>query len=265
MDDASIKKNMDANALANYQRVTYQVKYLRPPCAVVGGGPGLKYSLDVLRTWEGDIFGVNDTAAYLSKNGIACNLYSIDSTPVAYPTGILIKDAYLATRSDPSQFRPYSYDNIYTFDIAEDGFGGVQGGPTAVTRAPHLFLRMGYTGVVLFGCEACFSDLNETHVTGTQKVAYDNMLVIHADGHDFVTNASLFMQTQFLVDLINRHPQYIKNASGGLLAAMLADPDWDCVAIGEDLKAQYESKGVYIFSKPFDARERAIWQLQATS
>jgi len=231
-----------------------------PPCAVVGGNPNIENRLAELREYERqgrDIFAINDTAGYLSSQGIPCFMFAIDASPVLYKSGILVKGAIFATRVHRNQFKAFGEDMVATFDMAEDTkMGGVTGGPTAACRAPMLFLRMGYKGVWFYGVDACFYDL--THVSGEQTVAYDNMIIVRANGQDFLTNASLLIQTEWLVDNIRKHPKFLINRSGGLIEAMLADDNWEVRAIGEDLKKQYDSLGVKVWNK--EVPEEKLWR-----
>lgn len=232
-----------------------------PPCAVVGGGPGLVDTLDELRTYESqgrDIFAVNDTAGFLSDQGIPCFMFAIDATRNLYRTGKLVKGAIFATRIHRRQFNMIGMDKVLTFDMAEDGHGGVTGGPTAVCRAPMLFLRMGYQGIWFYGVDACFYDV--THISGQQSVAHDNMMIVRAGNVDYITNASLFIQTEYLIDVIKKHPKFLVNRSGGLIKAMVEYEDWTVRAIGEDLKKQYDELGIPIWNK--EVKESALWQPQ---
>ncbi len=232
----------------DYKRVTWGV--LRYPiCAVVGGGESAKTKLDILRKWEGDIFAVNDTAGYLSDNGIPCYLYAIDATPVVYRKGKLIKGAIFATRVHPNQF---IYKSIIVFDMAEeDNQKGIEGGPTAACRAPHLFLRMGYRGVAFFGIDSSFSP-EATHVSGTQKIAFDNLVVVKAGDNEYITNAAMLLQAQHMIGIFKKYPQFLVNASDGLIKGMIENPDtWDVVAVAEDLKEKFENKGLKIWNKEY--------------
>src|SRR3970040_41887 len=49
--------------------------------AVVGGGASAKIVLDYLRAYDGDVWGINGTAGWLSSNGIPATYFSIDYLP----------------------------------------------------------------------------------------------------------------------------------------------------------------------------------------
>jgi hypothetical protein len=229
------KESIDANVLASrcYPRVRYGAPRL-PICAVVGAGPSLKGYLLLLREWVGDIFAINDTAAYLSDNGIESYLYMIDASDDFVRTAVNIKGAILATRCHPRQF---IYDNMGTFDLLEDGELGVEGGPSAPCRAPHLFLRMGYTGIAFFGCDSCFYDVS--HLSGRRAEAHENMMVVRCGGKDYLTNASMILQVNYMHNIIRKHPKYLMNFSGGLLEAAIANNgEMNVVAVDDELAKQ---------------------------
>lgn len=235
----------------DYPSVSWGV-WLHSPCAVVGGGPSTKVSLDILRNWKGDIYGVNDTAGYLSRNGIPSYAFSVDATKIPFQSGLLVKGAIFATRVNKIQF---IYNNARTFEMFEDTKGtGIGGGGTTAARAPDLFFRMGYKAVVFFGMDASFSDA--THVSGEQNTAFDNMMVVRINDVDFLTNASMFLQSEFLVPEIKRYPKLLINASGGMLKAMLDSKDgWKIIAIEKNLRDKTGEYGKEVWNKQYVPEE----------
>ncbi len=261
--DKEIKINVRRSQ--KYPRVQWNID--RPfsllPVALVGGGHSVEASLDILRKWEGDIYAVNDTAGYLSDNGISCYVFSIDGSRVPYRTGKLVKGALFASMVHRKQF---VYDFIRVFDMAEHSPYGVTGGPTAMCRAPMTFLRMGHSQIHYFGCDGSTPDINKTHVSGIQKVAQENMIIIRAGGIDYLSNSSWVMQSTYLAGVIDKYPSMLINRSGGLLSAMVEHKDtWEMAAISEDLKDQIERKNkMPLFKKQYSPEDKKIWQPQAT-
>jgi len=243
-----------------YPHVTWgALRY--PECAVVGGGPSLERSLPVLREWQGDIFAINDTAKYLSDNGIHCYIYAIDGTTIPYRIGMLVKGALFATRVHKIQFAQMKGREIRVFTMAEEG-PGIAGGPTAACRTPHLLLSMGYRGITYFGLDGSFEG-DTTHISGKSLSAHDNMLIIRVNDIDYVSHSGFMLQNEWMVEAFNKYPEFLHNASGGLFTAMLENPyTWSVIAIAEDLKRKYEEKGSYIWTKPY--RGGYTWQPQAT-
>jgi hypothetical protein len=236
---------------SKYPRVEWGVlKY--PTCAVVGGGPSVLGQLENLRKWEGDIYAINDTAGYLSSEGISCYVYAVDGVRIPFRLGPLVKGAVFATRVHRCQFSQLKGKPIQVFDMAEENHtGGIEGGATAVCRTPHLFLRMGYAGIVYFGIDGSFyGDI--THVSGKSDSARDNMIIIKAGGRDYVTHAGFLLQHEYMMQVFKKYPQFLFNASGGLFHAMLKNPDtWSVVAVAEDLKNKYEAGGSFCWNKEY--------------
>ena len=52
------------------------------------------------------------------------------------------------------------------------------------------------------------------------------------------------MQCDEISRLIRDVPQFLKERSGGLLRAMVYDPDWETVAVSGALKTQLEANGM---------------------
>ena len=255
-----IKKNVKLSR--RYQHVEWGVLN-KPSCALVGGGPSAKTSLEALRKWPGDVIAVNDTAKFLSDNGIPCYIYSADSTDVLFKIGSLVKGALFASRCHREQFKQFKRADVRIFHMLEDGNpGDVEGGGTGVCRTPHLLLRMGYQGVYYFGCDGSFYDVS--HVTGKSEAALWNMMIVRAGGIDYLTNAAFVLQSEYLVKTMLKHPQFLHNASGGLLKAMQEHWNtWEVVAIRDDLRKQYQAQGVTAWSVDYDMREHQIWKPEA--
>jgi hypothetical protein len=233
---------------------------LYPPCAVVGGGPGLDSCLGALRKWKGDIFAINDTAGYLSDQGIASYIYSIDAIDVPFKIGKLVKGALFATRVHPNQFKQFKKKPVQVFSMVEDDrLDGIEGGPTGVCRTPHLFLKMGYRAVVYFGIEGCF--YNTTHMGGNREDAFWNMMIIEVDKKQFLTNGGLLLQTQCMAEYFSRYPNFLINASGGFMKAWMNDRDgWNVIAVSGDLRNQYVSAGCSVFSTQHTIEEDKLWR-----
>jgi hypothetical protein len=233
LEDHEIERNILKSN--KYPRVRFGKLASRPPMALVGGGPSAKESLDILREWKGDVYGINDMAGYLSDNGVRCSLYAIDGTTNLYKIGPLVKDALLASRAHRNNYDQFEFDKIQVFDVVEDAPGGICGGSSAACRAAHLFTKMGYSQVHYFGIDGCVKNANETHVSHFQKVSQNYMLIVKAGGIDYLTNADWYIQTAFLSELIPAYANNLFNRSEGLLAAMIKYPDtWEVVAISHD-------------------------------
>lgn len=194
------------------------------PVAVCGGGPSLNAHLKDLERWPGDIWAINYTADYLLNRGIDCTLFSVD----ALVRNSTAARRLLATCCDPMLFK----GQVETFACCEHEDGGVPGGSTAAGRTPALAVRLGYPGVVFFGCDSSFE--GRDHVDRDEKLS--DVLVIRANGRDFKTYPELSMQAECLSDVIRVAPEFFVNRSGGLLEAMVQDEQWSVVAVSDALK-----------------------------
>lgn len=224
---------LQANAAANAHQP--KLTAARSPTgrklAIVGGSPYIERHLEELRAWDGDVWGINRTAQWLNERGVKATLFTIDGSFFESS----VQDRILATACDPRMF----VGNVLAFDTSdthpETGFAG---GQASVTRAPSIALTMGYLDVSFFGCEGSF-ELNADHID--RHEADPMMLIIRAGDRDFLTRMDFCMFSEELAKLITAFGVVFKNRSGGLLEAMIANPDtWHVVGVSAALKAHLE-------------------------
>lgn len=86
----------------------------------------------------------------------------------------------------------------------------------------ELSIRMGYRDVTYFGCESSFEE--RSHAYHDER--NEHIFRVKCNGQSFLTNPPYFMQAEYLSAMIRLTP-LLKERSGGLLAAMVADPDYD--------------------------------------
>jgi hypothetical protein len=228
-----------ANAAANahWPRVYRTARHERR-LAVVGGGPLVIHDLDELRAWDGDIWAINHTAKWLNDQGVRATLYSIDPMPMRTEA----PDALLANVCDPDLVKSFA-GRLRMFDMAEthpDGIdGGLPGGGiTSAIRAPALAFYMGYLDVSLFGCEGSFGETD--HVDRNEDE--DMQLIVRAGGADYRTTPGFLAQCEQLSTLFRTLTAAFHNRSGGLLKAMIENPDsWEVVAVSAALKTHLEA------------------------
>jgi hypothetical protein len=255
--DEVIQNKKDSES---YPRVSWDHFY--KPCAVVGGGLSAQKHLDVLRRWPGDVYGINDTTEYLSNNNIPSFLYALDVTPIPYRTGNLVRGALFGSRVNKIQYECMKGKPIWVFDLIEENpTDGIEGGPTAVCRTPHLLLKMGYRKVYYFGIDGSFEDPNVTHNSGFSTAAYDNMIIVTAGGRDYYTNAAFMLQNECMLNYLTECKDYLVLSSDGLLKAMLDDPEWSYTAVADDLKHKYEANGFSGWTEKY-TKGGTVWQPQ---
>jgi hypothetical protein len=220
------------------------------PVAVCGGGPSLNEHLQELKDWPGDVWAVNATADYLLERGIDCTMITVDG--MVKTTGA--KKRLLATNCDPALF----HEDVRCFALLEFEEGGVPGSSTTASRAPALALRLGYPGVVFFGCDSSFED--RTHVDRHEE--QEEALYVRANGRDWLTHPEMVMQAEALSALLREFPDRFQSKSGGLLDAMTADSEWSVVAVSDAYKRNLiEQNGdIGLYDAPYKAPCRECGQ-----
>lgn len=191
--------------------------------AVCGGGPSLESHLEELRSWPGDIWAINQTADYLLSHGIDCTLFTVDA---------LIKSTSATKRLVSSNCDPALFGGAQCFGLIEFEKDGVPGGSTSAGRTPALALRLGYPGVVYFGCDSSF--VTQSHIDRDERLPH--ALIVRADGADYLTHPELCMQAECLSEVLREFPGVFQSKSGGLLDAMTNDPQWSVVGVSGALK-----------------------------
>lgn len=182
------------------------------PLAVVGGGHSVLNYLDELREWDGEIWAINQTAQYLSEQGIKCWFYTIEPSTTV---GELVHgDAVLADHCHPNTFNAVKGE---LRKIKSPNYG-----PTSAYSAGYSGLRLGYTSVTWFGCESSYGD--ETHVYRNELVS--GLVRVQVGDESFLTKLELVVQAEKIAELVRLNP-FFKENSGGLLGALVLNPDWE--------------------------------------
>lgn len=227
---------------AHYPRVLPSPRHGRK-LAVVGGGPEVIHDLDELRTWDGDIWGINYTAQWLNERGVKATLYSIDPLPMT----VEAPDAILASACHPDVLKRFA-GRVQVVDLCETHPDGLTGGVTSAARAPALSFMMGYLDVSFFGCEGSFQTdrTDEAHVLSVRdhvdrNEGHSALMIIRAGNRDYCTSPGFFVQCEQLATIFNTFPDVYHNRSGGLVRAMAEHPDtWEVVAVSDALKKHLE-------------------------
>jgi len=257
----SVKKNRAYTFYKEFKAAEWSV-YTKPRCAVVGGGRSVKEYLGTLKKWDTDVYAINDAAGYLSDNGISCYIYSIDGSEIPFKTGENVKGALFSRRVHKVQFDQFEDKDIRVFEMLEDVDDpeeGIEGGLSALCRAPHLFIKMGYAGVDFFGCEGSF--FGDSHNSGDHDDAHSSKVIVRVKGVDYVTSCAFLLQNQYMAPLLSddRMKKFFKSHSGGLLQAMIDNPKtWSVVAISDEIKRQGEAQGL-VYIDPYKS-ESPVWQ-----
>lgn len=201
----------------------------RGSLAVAGGGPSLLDNLDRLKDFD-EVWGINRTAQWLCERGIDATFFTVDPQYMPGMTGV--ERAILASSVHPGVFRELAGKDVRLFHThrpeGQEGFVS-EGGPSSACRAVPLAVHMGYSSVTFFGCEGSYGDASHAYATDLQRF----QLIIRAGGEDYVTQPDFQMQCEYLSGFLRELPGYFREESGGLLRAMLEDPDWYHVAFSQ--------------------------------
>lgn len=196
----------------------------RPPLAIVGGGPSLPSHLEELKAWKGDVWACGSPYPWCVENGIDAVFFNIDPLEETIDLARGAKRAILSTTNHPGVFDVV--ESVEVFDLICEEREGFLHGATTATAVPHLSAYMGYVDVTFFACESSFPE-GKTHAYKHED--WELHIKVACNGEFFVTKPQLLFQAQLLSDVTRRCPVF-KEVSGGLLHAMVKDPDYDIVA-----------------------------------
>jgi hypothetical protein len=85
----------------------------------------------------------------------------------------------------------------------------------------------GYRSVTFFGCEGSYG--GETHAYTHERRDLRSLMRVKCNGEEFLTTPDMMMQAEFLGELIREAPMFHER-SGGLLSAVVANPEIDVIA-----------------------------------
>jgi hypothetical protein len=215
--------------------------------AVVGGGPSTLEIKDELRAWDGQVWAINGAWGWCRDNGIDAAFFSVDPNPIVADLCRGAKRAFLGSVCDPSAFAALAGTCMIVKTFPDNRPHTILAGSTTATMAPEVGVRCGFTDITFFGCESSYPrDQTRTlHDDGTvtlQTHAYmrervTSIMIVRAAGEDFVTEPEYLIQAETLADAFKAAPHILKDRSGGLLSAMIKDPDYDLLAVSPEIAA----------------------------
>ncbi len=195
--------------------------------AVVGGGPSLADHLDELRAWNGPIWAINGVWQWLKERGVRATFFTVDPKPQAWLKLEPGESALVATVGSADLFASLMGGYVRTFDL---GTHDINSGVTSATATPHLAIKMGHNSVTFFGCDSSFVGF-ESHVYPADLP--DDLMVVDVGGLGFATKPEFIMQAEDLAALCRELPVFCRNRSGGLLAALIDNPEWAVAGVKE--------------------------------
>jgi uncharacterized Rossmann fold enzyme len=207
--------------------------------AIVASGPSATESVDLLKDWDGEIWGINGAFVWMRKRGIRPTAFvGLDPEPI-------LKDYLTETPDDATyylaaQVHPEVFDHLAANKVklwfAADGqvqfpFGAVPiyGGSTCVGRAPNLAYHLGYREVHIFGADSSFTSKN--HVYDDAGLP-PGSFPVEMGGRMFMTTRQMFQQAcDFAEQMVEwarpgddgSEPLSVSLYGDGLLQAMFAE------------------------------------------
>lgn len=223
----SDKRNANA-AYARTLGLPFIAEKERPPLAVLGGGHSIRERLEEIRAFKGDKWIIGSSFRWWYANGIDGTFFSVHPSRNALDNIRGVKRALLATVTDPSVI-----SQLQDAGADIELFESTLAGSTTATAAPWLAVNAGYRDVTFYGCDSNYTD--STHFYMDAPDPY--LMRVRCNGQEFLTGAEFVMQAEMLAAVIRACPNTFKERSGGLLAAMVADPEVDTTHISKTLAA----------------------------
>jgi len=204
-DPAGRQSHIDSALKRNLPRVIQRKR--RPgKVAVVASGPSVADYVDVLKDWDGEIWGINRAFEWMRHRGIKpTGFLGID------PEWFLVEclpsipeDAtyYIASQAHPGVFDHLKDRNVRLWFLAD---GQVKhpsdaylifGGSTCLGRAPNLAYALGYRDVHIFGGDSSYT--HKQYVHGDDLPA--NTVSAFVGGREFRTQRNLIQQASEFVE-----------------------------------------------------------------
>lgn len=208
--------------------------------AIVASGPSATESIDLLKEWDGEIWGINGAFAWLMHRGVKPTAFiGLDPEPIL--KDYLIKRPDDATYYLAAQVHPDVYDFLAGHHVrlwfpADSGvrypFGAVPifGGSTCLGRAPNLAYHLGFRDVHIFGGDSSFP--GKSHVYGDQGELPAGTFPIELGDRVFLTSRQMLQQAcEFAEQMLEwsrpgddgSEPLSVSLYGDGLMQAMYAD------------------------------------------
>lgn len=203
--------------------------------AVIGGGPSIVDSLQEISQYT-DIWAINGACRFLRERGIASTLLSIDPVDFLAERVSGATKAILATRCHPDVFKALDGAEITVLDVNTDSDKGIWASCATASIAFPLAAMLGYRQVVFYGCEGSYSD--KTHAYMDEAELQDFRFVVECGGERFTTSPDLYLFTTQIAELFRMTvPGSFTERSGGLLRALIANPDHEITEVSPKLQA----------------------------
>lgn len=200
-DAAARQKHVNSAVARDLPRCIKRVER-KGKVAIVASGPSATDYVELLKSWEGEIWGVNGAFVWLQHRGIKPSAFiGLDPEPILKDYLINCPDDatyYLAAQVHADVFDHLKGKNVRLWFPADDqvkypfGAQSVFGGTTCLGRAPNLAYLLGYREVHLFGCDSSFTD--RSHVYGDKGEIPGGSFPVEMGGRTFLTTRQMMQQ-----------------------------------------------------------------------
>ncbi len=252
VEDKEVRQRYIDSAVARKLRLVIKHKKRKGKVAIVGSGPSATDAIDMLKEWDGEIWGINRSFEWMRHRGVK-------------PTGFLgidpewiLKEClpnipedvtyYLAAQVHPCVFDHLKDRDVRLWFMADSEvrlpFGAypIYGGSTCLSRAPNLAWALGYREVHIIGGDSSFT--HKTHVHGGELPP--NCVIAETCGRKFKTTKTMMSQAVEFVEQmpewsLMKDPLSVSIYGEGLMQSMIADA-MDCGGYEQYVAQQVESR-----------------------
>ena len=224
---AATDAEIEANERAARTLGLPDVSSLKPsgPLAIVGCGPSIEGRKHALRNWKGEIWAINNAAIWCVRNRIRCSMFTIDPGLNFNPDLKIVSRAILATRCHPFLFDLLRGADLRTFELPQPG-------PSSAPTAAMIGAKLGFKDFTFFGCEASFA--GHSHAEDGPDPGAEQKVVVACAGEKFMTRPD-FISGALAIAMMVRDFEHVRERSGGLLAALVKDLDYEIVGVAPAL------------------------------
>jgi hypothetical protein len=193
--------------------------------AFIGGGHSIGGHVDALRNFDGERWIAAGAFPWCLENGIEGAFMACGAEPSISRLAQGAKRALLASACDPSLFDALKDADLRLFHLVHEPLEKMNHGPSTATCAPYQAVRVGFKELIFYGCDSSYPFNGTSHLYEDEKHPYE--MVVRCGGEDFKTTPLLLMQAEYLSTVIRAVPKVFKEESGGLLRALVKDPEYD--------------------------------------
>lgn len=198
--DATARQKHIDSAIARKLPMVIRRKARPGKVAIVASGPSATEFVNLLKEWDGEIWGINGAFAWMMKRGIKPTAFvGLDPEPILKDYLIELPDVtyYIASQVHPDVFDHLKERNVRLWFPADTQvkfpFGAIPiyGGTTCLGRAPNLAYLLGYRECHIFGCDSSYTDKEHVY---DEKGLPPGTFPIEMGGRTFMTTRQMLQQ-----------------------------------------------------------------------